>query len=1150
MCGIAGFLSNPDWHKKQDLSWLDHIIDACERSIASEKWEDLSRPIQELIGRFDQLMCFDLHMALVDDPETLAKVDRLSHILAHLTERIATVIAEHGRTDLLELLAEDSRDCHWQLEQEVLGNVHRTTRLLPLTLSASDATRSRHFLAWSIELVMENLDRLEVRGRDSAGISIQCVLPASTAPPVPPESGSSLRCYPGEKGENTVERQMHLGQSADGAPVYTFVHKVANLVGRLGDNTAALRESIRDDPFLWEIGATIESISIAAHTRWASNGIISLPNCHPANGALHGTDHDQSRLDVDVQFVLNGDVDNYPLLMSEQLGQKGYGIDPAITTDAKILPVYYRLGTDCSQPPEDRFAHLMNACEGSLAIVMQHPRHPRALFLSQKGSGQSLFVGRVIDGFILASEVYGLAARTRRSYALIGTERGGTQLTLSAETAAADTMVGRYLEDLQPFEIVSEPIYIHSRDIFRGSYDYYFEKEINEAPSSVRKTIKGKYRKSGGKIDFDLDGKGVFHTLLGRLRDPDQPPIRRIMCIGQGTAAVAAMGTAHLIHRALARSRITVGWSKASEMSGFLANEPLSDMLVIAISQSGTTTDTNRTVDVAGMLGAWIHAIVNRRNSPLVSKSDSHLYTSDGRDVEMAVASTKAFYSQIAAGKLTALVLARELECLTDDEIYQEITDLEGLPAAIEAVLSLNRLIRESAEKLGPSSRNWAVVGNGPNKIAADEIRIKLSELCYKSIPCDFTEDKKHIDLSTEPLTIVIANDLPEQIVQDTAKEVAIFKAHNGKPLVMCSQGEKRFHPYSEMLIELPIIGGGLGFVLATVAGHLWGFYAAKAVDAGVEDIRKLRAMLADALDNPSAWNASAVKSKFTEVLEPIARGEMNAALPASTAASLALYRARLDGDVSTPTDLRDEVEKGIALLNKAVEEMTRPIDTIRHQAKTVTVGISRPQEMLPPILLAAFEELSVAATQIKEQDRRALRAVAPVISEVAGGLLYRLVRPSGSTPGSRPGDPPWIQVTQRFGFCEGKTSRYDKPRPAGGSKRTALRLERAVWTAGPGGDESLVIVPLIDETGGESPGILLFHLVFASRASVQQKLGIIRGLGNRYHEFVERLEEVSDSRNLEDALERVPPRDLILAPIERLAVPVTHPGGADRPRI
>jgi len=1131
VCGIAGFISNNQWKETTDLSWLDIVLQKFEAAAASNGWEDLSPPLKDLVDRFDHLMSFGTHIELVERSEVRTKMDRLADLLIAVSARLNDFIAESGRSDFLEFLAENTRDCMWQIREEALRNVDRTVQLLPDLAPSSGFDRSEHFAAWAIEQALENIDRLEVRGRDSAGISILCSVSKEADPAL-------LNEQPIEGGApEVVEKRVHRTKSPDGSHVFTFVYKTANLVGRLGDNTAWLRRAVRQDAQLWRVARAIDQINIIAHTRWASNGIISLANSHPADGSLHGKEHALTMNDRQAQFVLNGDVDNYSRLVKEFVHGQGYSIDPVVTTDAKILPLLYRLGTDRSSPPEDRFADLMNKCEGSLAIVMQHPLYPRAFYLGQKGSGQSLFIGKIHDGAIVASEVYGLAARTRQSYALVGTERGGTQVTIRMSNPSPEMMAGRFLKDSGPFELKPEPIYIHSRDIFRGSYDYYFEKEIHEAPSSVRKTIRGKYRKIGSTIDFSTEGAGTFDGLLKRLRDPNLPPIRRIMCIGQGTASVAAMGAAYLIERALARTRIKVEWSKASEMSGFLSDETLDDMLLIAISQSGTTTDTNRTVDVAGSQGAWIHAIVNRRNSPLVNKSNSFFYTSDGRDVEMAVASTKAFYSQIAAAKLTAMLLSREFDCLTSEEIFEEIQELELLADKIESVLSLKQILKQCAEKYGPSSRNWAVVGNGPNKVAADEIRIKLSELCYKSIPCDFTEDKKHIDLSTEPLTIVVANDLAEQLVQDTAKEVAIFKAHNGKPLVFCARGEKRFHDYAEMLIELPTMGGGLGFVLATVAGHLWGFYAAKAIDSRADELRKIRSLLAQGLEDQALLNSAILVSRLQAALNLISQGEMNAALPASTVASLSLYMSQLDGSSNGRDIEREELEKGIAILNKAIEEMTRPIDTIRHQAKTVTVGISRPQEILPAVLLVALGKLSVSPDQIKEQDRRTLRAVSPLISGVPGGLYYQIVQAVDGAPVVMAGDTHWIQVTERFGSCVGKESRYDRPRPAGGSKRTVLRLEKTIWTSGRNGAENLVILPVFGKNKAETLGILLFHLNFAPQASIQQKLAILRGLGNRYHDLIELLEEISDTRSIEEVLVPISPRDTVLAPVERLVL-------------
>ncbi len=107
----------------------------------------------------------------------------------------------------------------------------------------------------------------------------------------------------------------------------------------------------------------------------------------------------------------------------------------------------------------------------------------------------------------------------------------------------------------------------------------------------------------------------------------------------------------------LADGALDVDQITATELSGFQLRLDMRDTLIVAVSQSGTTTDTNRTVDLARQRGATVIAIVNRRNSDLTDKADGVIYTSDGRDVEMSVASTKAFYAQVAAGALLACAI-------------------------------------------------------------------------------------------------------------------------------------------------------------------------------------------------------------------------------------------------------------------------------------------------------------------------------------------------------------------------------------------------------------------------------------------------------------------------------------------------------------
>src|SRR4029077_8246650 len=277
-----------------------------------------------------------------------------------------------------------------------------------------------------------------------------------------------------------------------------------------------------------------------------------------------------------------------------------------------------------------------------------------------------------------------------------------------------------------------------------------------------------------------------------RARRRARPPrladgsITKIRVIGQGTAAVAGQSLANVLGE-LAGGTIDVRATTATELSGFGLRRDMSETLAIAVSQSGTTTDTNRTVDLLRGRGAAVLAIVNRRSSDLTDKADGVLYTSDGRDVEMSVASTKAFYAQVAAGALLACALSAAAGVGTDRARHDLLASLREMPAAMREVLEDRPGIADAARRFAPQRRYWAIVGNGPNVVAANEVRIKLSELCYKSIACDITEDKKHIDLSSEPLILVCAAGLSGVTADDVAKEIAIYRAHKAAPVVIAS---------------------------------------------------------------------------------------------------------------------------------------------------------------------------------------------------------------------------------------------------------------------------------------------------------------------------------------------------------------------------
>ena len=218
----------------------------------------------------------------------------------------------------------------------------------------------------------------------------------------------------------------------------------------------------------------------------------------------------------------------------------------------------------------------------------------------------------------------------------------------------------------------------------------------------MQKTLRGRILESDNKLKVQLGFETIPEAIHNAFHDKQ---IKRVVAIGQGTAAVAARAIPQFLTPLLKGQEITVEAQLATELSGFLMAEDMSDTLVIAVSQSGTTTDTNRTVDLIRQRGGHIIAIVNRRGSDLVAKSHGVLYTSDGRDVEMSVASTKAFYAQVAASVLLSSALAN----LIDEERDQTnvLSALRALPEAMRQVLVTRPAIASAAQRHAPQTVSY-----------------------------------------------------------------------------------------------------------------------------------------------------------------------------------------------------------------------------------------------------------------------------------------------------------------------------------------------------------------------------------------------------------------------------------------------------------
>ena len=168
----------------------------------------------------------------------------------------------------------------------------------------------------------------------------------------------------------------------------------------------------------------------------------------------------------------------------------------------------------------------------------------------------------------------------------------------------------------------------------------------------------------------------------------------------------------------------------------------------------------------------------------------------------------------------------------------------------MEKVLSMKEQIQASAQRNALSRTYWAAVGSGPNKAAADEIRIKLSELCYKTISSDYVEDKKHIDLSSEPLIFVCAAGTRRSVIGDIIKDTAIFHSHKALAIVIADEHEDRFDPYSNDIIHVPSVSEHFAPILNTLVGHLWGYYAALTINEGSGFLFNFREDLQNTIDD------------------------------------------------------------------------------------------------------------------------------------------------------------------------------------------------------------------------------------------------------------------------------------------------------------
>ncbi|NOX29460.1 MAG: SIS domain-containing protein [Actinobacteria bacterium] len=1132
MCGIIGVVRRRDERPP--------LLGADVRLLASEISSYLSTDVaflERLTSASSAAHSLDLSLrslpgvrCLVADPELVVELGR---ILDALSVEIEAIDAALDRGDAADRDAEavnaamiSLKDGVWALRRDRLRNAEAIRHLTSVAASP-DAVA----IYWQVQVALSALDRLEVRGRDSAGIEI--VVRNIDLDAVEPAARFEL--------DRRAADPVFRSGAVRLRPSYAvFVYKTAAEIGELGDNTAVLRSAIVEDAGLRALVSQQDAeATVLGHTRWASIGIISESNAHPLDS--DETEDGERPL---VTAALNGDVDNFADLKAHH----GLLIAAEITTDAKVIPTIVSRGIAGGADAAEAFRAAVASFEGSVAIGATAGGSGQ-LLLALRGSGQALYIGMADHAYIVASEPYGVveeatsylrmdgetpsdpdnSVASRGQVVVVDPELGGDPLGL-----VRISYDGTALPISEQELVVPE---ITTRDIDLGDSPHFYLKEISEAPNSFRKTLRGRI------IDVD----GVLREKLGPDSFPDDirnaladGTITNVVSIGQGTAAIAGQSLEAFL-TPLTAGRLRVESTLATELSGFGVRRDMSDTLVVAVSQSGTTTDTNRTVDVVRARGAKVISIVNRRGSDLTDRSDGVVYTSDGRDVEMSVASTKAFYAQIAAGAILSCAIARAAagDDSPDKEIAALLEAIRALPDAMATVVADREFIGEVARRHAPSKRYWAIVGNGPNATAAREIRIKLSELCYKAIAQDSTEDKKHIDLSSEPLILICAAGLTGSTADDVAKEIAIFRAHKATPIALVSGDTARFSAAVD-LIALPAVDPSVDFVLATVAGHLFGYEAALAIDAQAHVLRQARSAIEVAVDQDrltSGWDElrDELKEPAARFFDGLRTGAYDGHLEASTAVRIStlwryasgivpLEAFQLDfGKVGTPGVVVEDLDRA---LTAAIDELTRPVDAIKHQAKTVTVGISRSDETLLESELV--REVLAAGAPRDRLSYRSLRALAALDTAVVGVTGYTRYRVEGGTT-----DDALVHVVDSGGIARDLASRtLSNPTLRGTKHRAAFEREVTV-SKGRSDGRTIVIVPEVKDT--QTTGLTLLHVAMEPRLAAGAMRTVMQGYRGRYAALKDAVTE-TESTFRDDLLSSVDVIDLLTEPVYVLA--------------
>ena len=539
------------------------------------------------------------------------------------------------------------------------------------------------------------------------------------------------------------------------------------------------------------------------HTRWATHGQPNDTNAHPhVNGsaARHR-----------VAVVHNGIIENFAALRA---GLEQRGCEMASETDTEV--VAHLLGEQLDQTG-DLSEAMRRTCaqlEGAFTLVAVHAEDPDVVVGARRNS--PLVVGVGDQENFLASDVSAFISHTRDAI-----ELGQDQVVELRRSGVTVTNFDGSAADVTPYHVDWD---ISAAE--KGGYDYFMLKEIAEQPTAIADTLLGR---------FTTEGR--LHLDEMRLSDDELREVDKIIIIACGTSFHVGLIAKYAIEH---WTRIPCEVELASE---FRYRDPIVDptTMVIAISQSGETMDTLMALRHAREQRAKVLAICNTNGSTIPRESDAVVYTYAGP--EIAVASTKAFLTQIVATYVIALYLAQVRGTKFGDEITAVVEQLEQIPDAVAKVLEAVEPIRALARELS-DAKSVLFIGRHVGYPVALEGALKLKELAYMHAEGFAAGELKHgpIALIEDRLPVfVIVPPKGRDVLHDKmVSNVQEIRARGARTIVVTEDTDNSVAPYADHLIQLPTVPTLLQPLVATVPLQVFACEMATAKGYDVDQPRNL----------------------------------------------------------------------------------------------------------------------------------------------------------------------------------------------------------------------------------------------------------------------------------------------------------------------